>query len=276
MLANELRGIGSIDLELKRKSVVVTGGASNIGRAIVLGFAEEGASLTIADLDAESGERVAELAIDAGASAAQFVKTDVTEMGAVEQLFETAVKKFGSIDCLVNSVGWDKLMYFTQTAPDLWEKLIRVNFLSNLNCTKVALDHMIHAGVGSIVSISSDASRQGEPREAVYGGLKAATNSFMKSVAKENGRFGIRCNCVCPGVTVPASLDETSDHSMWAVEGAMFTKDQLEAIGRSLPLKRIGRPDDIAHAVVFLSSQKAAGYITGQVISASGGYSMIG
>ena len=134
---------------------------------------------------------------------------------------------------------------------------------------------MVEQKSGSIVSISSDASRQGEPREAVYGGLKAATNSFMKTIAKENGRFGIRCNIVCPGVTVPESSAEVSDTSMWANVDSMFTPDQLEKIAKTLPLRKIGRPADIAGPVVFLSSS-VAGYITGQVLSVSGGYSMIG
>ena len=135
---------------------------------------------------------------------------------------------------------------------------------------------MTPAGGGSILSISSDASRQGEPREAVYGGLKAAVNSFMKTIAKENGRYNIRCNCVCPGVTVPDSVDETSENSMWKEKNSMFTDEQFAAIAKTLPLKRIGKPSDVANAVVFLSSQQAAGFITGQVLSASGGYSMIG
>jgi 2-hydroxycyclohexanecarboxyl-CoA dehydrogenase len=134
---------------------------------------------------------------------------------------------------------------------------------------------MIPQQSGAIVSISSDASRQGEPREAVYGGVKAAINSFMKTVAKENGRYGIRCNMVCPGVTIPQNDEEVGTTSMWSVPGAMFTPEQLEKVAKALPLKKIGRPADIAGAVVFLSSS-AAGYITGQVLSVSGGYSMIG
>ncbi|MGK2915140.1 MAG: SDR family NAD(P)-dependent oxidoreductase [Porticoccaceae bacterium] len=265
-----------MDLDLKNKSVIVTGGASNIGRAIVLGFATEGANITIADLDTESGERVATLAKNLGAGAVQVVNTDVTDLASVENLFAQAAAAYGGIDALVNNVGWDKLMFFTQTTPDLWQKLISINYVGVLNCTKIALAHMTPKGGGSIVSISSDASRQGEPREAVYGGLKAAVNSFMKTVAKENGRYNIRCNCVCPGVTVPETTDETSENSMWKDKNAMFTDEQFAAIGKSLPLKRIGKPADIANAVVFLSSQTAASFITGQVLSVSGGYSMIG
>ena len=133
---------------------------------------------------------------------------------------------------------------------------------------------MIPANKGSIVSISSDASRQGEPREAVYGGTKAAVNSFMKTIAKENGRYGIRCNCVCPGVTIPEAEDEVGSASMWA--NPLFTPEQLEKVAASLPLKKVGRPRDIANAVLFLSSSAVAGHVTGQVLSVSGGYSMIG
>ncbi len=265
-----------MDLDLKNKSVIVTGGASNIGRAITLCFASEGANITIADLDTEAGERVAKLALEQGANDVQVIKTDITELSNVESTFAAAKERFGGVDCLVNNVGWDSLMFFTQTTPELWEKLIKINYLGVLNCTRVALEHMTPNGGGSIVSISSDASRQGEAKEAVYGGLKAATNSFMKTIAKENGRYNIRCNCVCPGVTVPETTEETSENSMWKDKDSMFTEEQFVAIAKSLPLKRIGKPQDIANAVVFLSSQKAAGFITGQVLSASGGYSMIG
>jgi len=265
-----------MDLDLQGKSVIVTGGASNIGRAITLGFAAEGARVTIADLDIAAGERVAALALKEGAAAARVVKTDVTDLASVQALFQEANEAHGGIHCLVNNVGWDKLMFFTQTTPELWQKLISINYVGVLNCTKTALEYMIPAGGGSIVSISSDASRQGEPREAVYGGLKAAVNSFMKTIAKENGRYNIRCNCVCPGVTVPDTVEETSENSMWKEKNAMFTDEQFAAIAKTLPLRRIGKPSDVANAVMFLSSQKAAGFITGQILSASGGYSMIG
>lgn len=264
-----------MDLNLKAKSVVVTGGGSNIGRAIVLAFAQEGASITIGDIDTEQAGKVAELALKRGATAVQVVRTDVTDLIQVQSMFAAAKDKFGSVDVLVNNVGWDKLMYFTQTTPEFWQKVIQINYVGVLNCTKAALEIMVPQQSGAIVSISSDASRQGEPREAVYGGVKAAINSFMKTVAKENGRYGIRCNIVCPGITVPESDEEVGGTSMWAVADAMFTTEQLEKVAKTLPLKKVGRPADIAGAVVFLSSD-VAGYVTGQVLSVSGGYSMIG
>lgn len=264
-----------MDLQLRDRSVVVTGAGSNIGRAVALTFAAEGARLTLADIDGEQTERVAALAADRGAGAVQFVRTDVTALDQVEAMTDAAVERYDVIDVLVTCVGWDRLMWFTDTTPDFWQQVIAVNYVGVLNCTKAVLGHMVPRQRGAIVAISSDASRQGEPREAVYGGVKAAINSFMKTIARENGRAGIRCNVVCPGVTIPEADDEVGAASMWRDREAMFTDAQLEQIARSLPLRKIGRPQDIANAVAFLASD-AAGHITGQVLSVSGGYSMAG
>ena len=265
-----------MDLELQGRSVVVTGAGSNIGRAVALAFAAEGASLTLGDIDEQQTRRVVELARGSGAADAHFVHTDVTDGAAAEALIGAANERHRSVDVLVNCVGWDQLMFFTETTPQFWAKVININYIGVLNCTKAALTYMIPQQRGSIVSISSDASRQGESREAVYGGVKAAINSFMKSIARENGRAGVRCNVVCPGVTVPEDDDEVGEASMWRARDSMFTPEQLEKMARSLPLRKIGRPRDIANAVVFLASDAAAGHITGQVLSVSGGYSMIG
>jgi 2-hydroxycyclohexanecarboxyl-CoA dehydrogenase len=265
-----------MELELKSKSVVVTGAGSNIGRAIALGFAKEGATLTLGDIDSAQTNSVLDQSLTSGATAAQFVQTDVTDLDQVTALMNAASEKYGGLDILVNCVGWDQLMYFTETTPEFWNRVIQINYVGVLNCTSAALGLMIPAKRGSIVSISSDASRQGESREAVYGGTKAAINSFMKTIAKENGRAGIRCNVVCPGVTIPESDGEVGEQSMWKDKDSMFTPEQLEKIARSLPLRKIGRPDDVANAVLFLSSDAVAGHVTGQVLSVSGGYSMIG
>lgn len=265
-----------MDLGLQNSSVVVTGAGSNIGRAIALAFAAEGARLTLGDVDEEQTVRVAAAATDVGAAAAQFVRADVTALDQVERLVAAAHERDGAIDILVNCAGWDRLMWFTETDPDFWRKVVDINYLGVVNCTKAALDFMVPQQHGSIVSISSDASRQGEAREAVYAGAKAAINAFMKTIAKENGRAGIRCNVVCPGVTIPEEADEVGAASMWRDRESMFTDDQLEKVARALPLRKLGRPRDVANAVVFLASDAAAGHITGQVLSVSGGYSMIG
>ena len=265
-----------MDLGLKDKSVLVTGGGSNIGKAIVLAFAVEGAHITIADLDVPQAQKTAETARRDGAASVQVVPTDVTQLDQVQAAFRSAVDRHGGVDVLINNVGWDQLRLFTQTTPELWRRIIDINYIGLLNCAKTALDLMIERGGGAIVAVSSDASRQGEPREAVYAGVKAAVNAFMKTIAKENGRHGIRCNVVCPGVTVPNSADDIGPGSVWADSANTFTPEQIEKIAKSLPMRKVGRGSDIAQAVVFLSSERAAGHVTGQVLSVSGGYSMIG
>jgi NAD(P)-dependent dehydrogenase (short-subunit alcohol dehydrogenase family) len=265
-----------MDLGLSGKSVIVTGGASNIGRAITLAFAAEGAKITIAELDVALAEKVAEEAKAKGAGGVQVVPTDVTKLDQVEAMVQQAVKAHGTVDIHVNNVGWDRPMFFTKTTPDFWDRIIQINYLGLINCTKAVLDVMLPNNKGAIVAISSDASRQGEPREAVYGGAKAAVNSFMKTIARENGRYGIRCNCVCPGVTIPDETEARSENSMWADVDSMFTPEQQAKAAAALPLKRIGRPADIAPAVLFLASDVTASMITGQVLSVSGGYTMIG
>ena len=266
-----------MDLGYKGKAVVVTGGGSNIGRAISLGFAKEGANVMIGDIDTVQAENVAKKANDYNAGGKTItVKCDVTSLSDVEAMFEKANAEFGQIDVLVNNVGWDNIMLFTDTTPDFWSKVININYVGVLNCTKTALNFMIENKSGAIVSISSDASRQGEFREAVYGGVKAAVNSFMKTIARENGRYGIRANVVCPGVTVPKEDEEIGEKSMWKDAKAFFTDEQLAKIAKVYPLRKIGKPEDIASAVVFLGSKECAGHITGQVLSVSGGYSMVG
>lgn len=264
-----------MDLGLASSSVIVTGASSNIGRNIALGFAAEGARLTLADIDEVQGETARAEAAELGATC-QFVKTDVTDLSQVDKMVAAAHDRFGGVDVLVNSVGWDDFMFFTNTTPEFWRKVIDINFVGVLNCTSEVLKYMIPQGHGAIVSISSDASRQGEPREAVYGGVKAAINAFMKTIARENGRSGIRCNVVCPGVTIPADDEPISENSMWQNKDAMFTAEQLEKVARALPLRRLGTPQDVTNAVMFLASDAVASYITGQVLSVSGGYTMIG
>ena len=266
-----------MDLGLAGKSVIVTGGGSHIGRAIVLGLAAEGAHVTVGDIDPEQAGKVAEAANSAGPGDVQVVLTDVSRLDQAENLVRSARDAQGRVDVLINNAGWwDPPAFFTQTDPEVWQKVIQVNYGGVLNCTRAVLETMIEQNKGAIVSLSSDASRQGEPRQAVYSGAKAAINGFMKTIAKENGRFGIRCNAICPGFTVPQSGDEIGSASLWVNKDELYSEDQLAKIAHNMPLRKLGKARDVANAVLFLSSDEAAGHITGQVLSVSGGYSMVG
>lgn len=259
-----------MDLGLIGKTAIITGGASNIGRAISIAFLNEGTNIVIADLDEAQANKVAEPA----GNKAMVVKTDVTDYSQVEQLVQKTIERFGKIDVLVNCVGWDKLMPFKNTDPDLWNKIININYVSILNCFKLVLPHMTEQKSGAVVSISSDAGRVGEQMEAVYSGAKGAVIALSKSLAKENGRHGIRINVVCPGLVVPNSPEETGDGSAWKVAPPL-SGDQVEQAAKMYLLRKVGRPADIANAVVFLASDIAAGNITGQTLSVDGGFTTI-
>lgn len=263
-----------MDIGLAGKTAIVTGGGSNIGRAISLTFAKEGANVVVAELKTEFGEKVAEAAnaLQAGGHS-MVIETDVTKVDATEALVKKTLDEFGKIDVLVNNVGWDIQMLFVETTPDFWDKVIDINYKGVLNCTKAVLPHMIEQKSGAIVNIGSDAGRIGEFREAVYGGCKGAVIAFTKAVARETGRYGIRLNVVCPGLTVPSD-EEIGSGSMWQVNKPYFTPEILEKAAKSYPLRRVGKAQEVANAVVFLASD-AASFITGQTLSASGGYSMM-
>lgn len=264
-----------MDLGLKGKTAIVTGGGSNIGRAIALTLAREGANVVIAELDEAQGNKVATQAkgVKAGGETV-VIKTDVTDVASVEDMVKKTLERFGKIDILINNVGWDTLMFFVETTPEFWDKVITLNYKSVLNCVKAVLPHMIEQKNGAIVSIGSDAGRMGDPREAVYGGTKGAVIAFTKAVARENGRFGIRLNVVCPGATIPEKAEDIGDQSMWKLGLDFFTPELKEQWAKSYALRRLGTPQEVANAVVFLASD-AASFITGQTLSASGGYSMM-
>lgn len=258
-----------MDLDLKGRAVIVTGGASNIGRGIALAFADEGAHVWIADRDAAQAQRVAEQRQGIRVHA-----TDVTDPAAVGRLVEAVLAEHGGIDVLVNCAGWVMDRLFVEQPRDEWQREIDVNFWGFLNCTRAALDSMIERKRGCVVSIASDAGRIGEFREAVYSGTKAAIIATSKAIAREAGKHGIRVNTVCPGF-VPPQAEATGSESMWTGElGAMFNDDVLQKVVRAYPLRRLGTPEDVANAVLFLASDRAS-YITGQTLSVDGGYVMV-
>jgi len=265
-----------MELNLAGKSVIVTGGGSNIGRAISLAFAREHAHLTVAEIDAGQGEKTVAEAERQGAASAQVIQTDVTKWESVQAMVKAVEGRHGRADVLVNNVGWTYDRLFVEKTREEWEKEVQINLWGMINCTRAVLDGMIERHGGAIVSIGSDAGRMGEFREAVYGACKAGIMALSKSLAREVGRYGIRLNVVCPGMTIPASEEDFGDRSMWAAEAnRTWSAPEMQArIAKAYPLRRVGKPEDVAPAVVFLASD-AAGFITGQTLSVSGGYTMM-
>ena len=265
-----------MDLNLAGKSVVVTGGGSNIGRAITLAFARERSHVTIAEIDEAQGKKVATEAEKAGAASAVVVRTDVTKWDSVQAMVREVETRRGRVDILVNNVGWTIDRLFVEKTREEWEKEIQLNLWGMINCTRAVLDGMIARKSGAIVSLGSDAGRMGEFREGVYAACKAGVIALSKSLAREVGRHGVRLNVVCPGMTMPESDEEISGLSMWAQEtNRQFNTPEMKArIAKAYPLRRTGRPEDVAGAVVFLASD-AAGFVTGQTLSVSGGYTMM-
>ncbi|HEY0279036.1 MAG TPA: SDR family oxidoreductase [Solirubrobacterales bacterium] len=260
-----------MDLELEGKGVMVTGGASNIGRALSLGFAAEGANVLIADIDSAQAEVVAAAA---PAGRVTHRQTDVTDPDSVAAAVEQAIDTFGAVDVLVNCAGWTVDRLFLDKPREEWEKEIAIDMWGFINATRAVLDHMIERRYGRIVSIGSDAGRIGEWREAVYSGTKAGVIAMSKAIAKEVGSKGITLNVVCPGFT-PGQAETSGEHSIWtADQGAQFSEEVLAKIARSYPLRRIGTPEDVVGPVLLLASDRAS-YVTGQTWSVSGGYTMI-
>jgi 2-hydroxycyclohexanecarboxyl-CoA dehydrogenase len=257
-----------MDLGLSARSVVVTGGASNIGQGIARAFAAEGARVWIADRDADQARRLA-----GDVSGISSHVTDVTDSESVATLVATVTAEAGAVDVLVNAAGWVMDRLFVEQPREEWIREIDVNYWGFLNCTRAVLDGMIERKQGCIVSVSSDAARMGEFREAVYSGAKAAVIATSKAIAREVGRHGVRLNVVCPGL-VPPRPEMSGAESMWSGElGRMFSEEVLQRAVRAYPLGRLGTPEDVAAAVLFLASERAS-YITGQTLSVDGGYVM--
>jgi 2-hydroxycyclohexanecarboxyl-CoA dehydrogenase len=268
-----------MELGLKGKTVVVTGGGSNIGRAIFLAFANEGVNLVCAEIDEKQGQKSVDLANGLGKGGKSIlVKTDVTNMDSVQAMVKKALDEYGQIDVLANVVGWTFDRLFIEKPREEWEKEIKLNLWSVINCSRAVVDHMIERKSGKIISMGSDAGRIGEFREAVYGACKGGVIALSKALARELGRYNINVNVVCPGMTIPESEDEAGELSMFGPSGfgrPVFDHPEMkDKLAAAYPLRRLCKAQDVANTVVFLSSD-AASFITGQTLSVSGGYTMM-
>ena len=249
---------------LEGKTAIVTGGAGGIGSAICRRLAEEGAKVGVFDLRADAAEAVAR-DIGSGATSHACDIADLASVGAAVAAFEA---KQGPTDILINNAGWDKFAYFLETTPEDWDKIIAINLRGPIHLHHAVLKGMQQRRRGRVVNIASDAGRVGSSMEAVYSACKGGLIAFTKTIAREMARSNVTVNCVCPGPTDTPLLAQF-------LGGGEQGEKAYEGLKRSIPLKRLGQPDDLAGMVAFLASEDAA-YITGQVISVSGGLTMSG
>ncbi len=252
---------------LSAKTVIVTGGGGGIGGATSRRFAAAGAKVAVFDMNLEAAQKVADAILAAGGTAAAF-KCDITNRAEVDGAVAATEAQFGPIDVLVNNAGWDVFKPFVKTVPAEWERLIAINLTGALHMLHAVLPGMSERKYGRIVNIASDAARGGSSGEAVYSACKGGLVALSKTLAREHARHNITVNVVCPGPTDTALLAGVA-------EGARDPAKLIEAFRSAIPLGRLGQPDDLASAIAFFGSDDAS-FITGQVISVSGGLTMHG
>ncbi|UXA11471.1 SDR family oxidoreductase [Mycobacterium sp. SMC-8] len=264
-----------MDLGLQGARVVVTGGASNIGRGIVHEFAAEGARVVIGDIDGHQAEKVRVEALERGAAAVELAIADLTTQEGADAAIGCAVDAWGGIDVLVNNAGWSVPGFVaTDTDRDKWQRTIEINLYSAIGATQAAIGPMKEAGGGAIVFIASDAAF-GQIRQGIYGASKAAMVALARTTAREHGRHGIRSNIVCPGLVIPDGPDAVGATSLWAVgEDSVFDQKQIDFMIKGTPLHRLTTAEDVGRSVLWFASPRAARQVTGQMISISGGYTM--
>ncbi|NOU08052.1 MAG: SDR family oxidoreductase [Hyphomicrobiaceae bacterium] len=252
---------------LKGKVVIVTGGGGGIGSATCQRFGEAGAKVAVLDIALGAAEITAKAIAATGATAQAFV-CDITSYEAVQKAVAAVESALGPVDILVNNAGWDVFRLFKDSTPAEWNKLIAINLIGALNMHHVVLPGMLARRAGRIVNIASDAAKVGSSGEAVYAACKGGLVSFSKTLAREHARHGITVNVVAPGATNTNLFAEYK-------RGAGNPEKLDEAFRRAVPMGRIGEPEDLPGAILFFASDDA-GFITGQVLSVSGGLTMSG
>jgi 2-hydroxycyclohexanecarboxyl-CoA dehydrogenase len=248
-------------MKLDGKTALVTGGASGIGKATVMEFARSGAQVICADVNQEKG---AELQREAAATnfSVDFVAVDLADPKSIRRCAEQVLKRHARIDILVNAAGWNDIQPFIENPPDYMDRVVAINLGGTLHLTQALLPAMIAAGKGKIVNVSSDAGRVGSSGETTYAAAKGGVIAFTKSLAREVARYSINVNCVCPGPTDTPMLQSRPDKLK-------------EAFLKAIPFRRFAQPKEIADAILFFASPRSD-YITGQVLSVSGGLTFAG
>ncbi|BBG02760.1 MULTISPECIES: SDR family NAD(P)-dependent oxidoreductase [Pseudonocardia] len=251
---------------MSTRTAFVTGGAQGIGKGITTTLGAHGFAVAVVDLNTEAAQATAAEIVEAGGRAIA-VAADVTDTASVQAAVKTVTEELGPIEVAVNNAGWDDFMPFLKTTEDFWDRILEINFKGMLRVTHAVVPGMVERGFGRVVNIGSDAGRVGSSLEAVYSGAKGGTIAFTKTLAREVATKGVTANTVCPGPTDTPALRKFADAS---------GQDADKVIGgmtRAVPMKRLGLPEDVAAAVAFFASD-AAGYITGQTLSVSGGLTM--
>jgi len=252
---------------IEGKTVIVTGGGGGIGAPTCMRFAQEGARVVVMDVNATAAQETVQKIQNSGGQALACA-VDLRDAPKTAGEIARIEEDFGEIDILVNGVGWDVFTPFLKSGPDFWTKIIDINLRSVLNITHPVLASMVTRRSGKIVSLASDAARGGSSGESVYAACKAGIIAFSKTLAREHARHGISVNVVCPGVTETAMLEAFMEEA--------GDKEKLrQAFARAVPMGRLGQPEDLPGAIVFFASDDA-NFITGQVLSVSGGLTMHG
>ena len=248
-------------MKLDGKTALITGGASGIGRTTVMEFARCGATVICADIDAKKS---AEVVKEAGAAnvTVDFAAVDLADQGSFSRCVADVLKRHQRIDILVNAAGWGEMQVFVENKPDYIDRLIAINLAGPVHLTHALLPSMIAAGKGKIVSVASDAGRVGSTGETVYAAAKGGVIAFTKSLAREVARYAINVNCVCPGPTDTPMLATRPER----------TRD---AFVRATAFRRLAKPQEIADAILFFASPRSD-FVTGQVLSVSGGLTFAG
>lgn len=237
--------------------VVVTGAGSGIGRAIALGFAARGDKVVAADLNLEAAKATAELSENIVG-----MEVDVADRARVDALRDQVTAELGAATVVVNAAGWDRTDKFLNATPEFAEKVVAINYLGPVHMCSAFLPAMVEAGGGRIVNVASDAGRVGSAGETIYAGAKGGVIALTKSIAREMARYSITSNCVCPGPT---------DTPLFQAQA----EGLKEALVKAIPFRRLAQPEEVAAPVLFFASD-AASFITGQVLSVSGGLTMAG
>jgi 2-hydroxycyclohexanecarboxyl-CoA dehydrogenase len=249
------------DFSLKDKRILVTGAASGIGLDFATFAAEDGARLALLDINEDGLQKVVGTS-DADAHA---FPTDLTDWAATEQSVAAAIDALGGLDVVCSIAGWDAPGRFWEQPMDLWHKLVDINLWGPLHVARATVPHFVENRAGNMVFVSSDAGRVGSKGETVYAAAKAGVMGLTKSLAREMATFGVTVNCLCPGPTRTPLLEQE----------AIDNPKLIEALNRAIPMKRPAEPRDQTRVIAFLASD-AAGYMTGQIVSASGGLTMVG